>query len=125
MYGHEFEHLHFPKKGSEILAKVKEKNEALVTKIAAREKRIETIVKEKGLTAADFFQNIDRFAGRTSGDFDNAQGFSAAEQAALGTEANKLKDDRREAVKLTLIANNLPVDEVFNLSFDELSYFDF
>lgn len=119
-----FPNLKFVKKGAAVLERVRAMMAAVNTKIAEREARIEEAAKAANMnTAGDVLKNLRSISQGTSaaGDVDMNVGLAGKVRA----EVDALTQDRDEALRLRLIADNLDPEGTFELDFDELKYFGF
>lgn len=118
MYG-EFQSLSFPKKGSEIKIKAEAKAKANKAKIDEKESSIQKFCKEFEIDPIKLLTNLDFFRGHSSKDIPSQE---IEKLKALAQRADELK---KENEKLALIIRNLPENNEYNLTFEELKYFAF
>lgn len=117
-----FGSLSFPKKGSEIVAKATELKTQLMAKIEEREGRIREAANSAGFKdASDVLFQIDNLAGNHSNQRELTAGLSAQIKQEISARQNEVE----EVEQLNLIIKNLPHEETFTLSFEELRYFGF
>ena len=116
-----FHNLEFHKKGSEISLQALKKIKYLKGKIKERQGRVEKICKQHGLTAADFFGNVDEFIGSTS----NSYQIQAGEQSQLRTESTLIQQEKQELKNIELLARNIDRKKKHKLTFAELEYLEF
>jgi hypothetical protein len=122
-YGN-FPHLTFKKSGQVILERVKVMYGAVTAKIAEREARLEEAAKAANMgSAVDVLKNLRSISQGTSGagDIDMNAGLAGK----LRAEIEALNQDREEAKRLKLVADNLDPEGTFSLDFEELTYFGF
>ncbi len=98
-----FHALEFYKKGSEIVRQANKKAKWLKGKIKERQSRVDKICKSHGMTATDFFGNLDQFTNSTS----NSYQLQAGEMSQLQTEATIIKQEKEELTNVELLARNL------------------
>ncbi len=112
----------FPKRGSEVVKRAEDKVSALKRKLEERQERVKVICATKGLNITDLLSNLDGFSNNIS----NAQfNMNVGEMEQLKSEARAMKDEKESLSKLQLIARNLPKEEDFELTFEQLEYLDF
>jgi hypothetical protein len=121
-YQNGFPSLKFTKKGADIITKANEKLVALKAKVEDRTGRINKLCKEYKIDVADFFANIDEYAGRTTA---SNSAMKAGDKEALKVESSLISEERGQIKSLELIARNLLADEKFSLSFEETEYLGF
>lgn len=115
-----FKTLKFPKLGKEIIEAAMATKDAVAEKIDDRQKRISRLCEEKGLSVADFFNNADEFYNNST-----AYGVQAGELAQLREESMHIQNEKAVLKELDLIIHNLPPEESFDLTFEDLTYFGF
>jgi acyl carrier protein len=118
MYG-EFQSLSFPKKGSEIKIKAEIKAKANKAKIDEKDSSIQKFCKEFEIDSIKLLTNLDFFRGHSSKEI------PSQEIEKLKTMAGRSDDLKKENEKLALIIRNLPENNEYNLTFEELKYFGF
>ena len=116
-----FHNLEFHKRGNEIAYQALKKIKFLKGKIKERQGRVEKICKQHGLTAADFFGNVDEFVNVTS----NSYQIQAGEQSQLRTESTLIQQEKQELKNIELLARNIDKKRKHKLTFAELEYLEF
>ena len=120
--GNEFRQLTFPKTGEQIKERGVEKIRTLKLSLKSRERAIQAIVKEAGLTSSvDILLNVDDLLNEN---FSCEQAPSEV-KARLQNVVRKVRDEKEELSRLELMVRNLPDNVKYDLSFDSLSYFGF
>lgn len=114
--------LQFPKRGSEVVKRAEEKVTLLKRKLEERQERVKTICSTKGLDITALLSNLDGFSNNVS----NTQfNMNVGEMEQLKSEARAMKEEKESLGRLQLIARNLPKEEDFELTFEQLEYLDF
>lgn len=124
-YHGDFENLSFPKRGSEILDRVRSMVTERLAKIEERKERIAKSAKEMKLdTSLDVLLKLDEL-GTGSYSSNQAGGITVGGAAELRGEIVALKSQEQEVERLQAIERNLPPSETFKLSFAEMDFFGF
>jgi hypothetical protein len=121
-YG-DFESLTFPKTGKEIVDRATALRERVTAKIKEREQRIRDAAKEMGLKdAGDVLMSLQAISEGTSngGELNLNVGLAAKVRG----EVSEVQKERKEIEKLRLVIENLPQGDSYDLSFGELTYFE-
>lgn len=116
--------LEFPKYGKEIVLQSEKKVLQLEAKIKERQERIKTITEQKGINITDLLSNLDALSGQSTTNY-AAFNMNVGEQEQLKAEAQCIKQEKQNLEQLQLIVRNLPKEQVFKLTFQQLEYLDF
>ena len=114
---HEFDSLKFPQKGSEIKDNARKKLADNTEKRQAKRDAIQKLCEEFKIDAVKIFSNMDSLS--------NSAEMPSAEMTKLKELARGATALGKENEKLGLIIRNLPEDREFDLTFDELEFFEF
>lgn len=112
----------FPKRGSEVVKRAEDKVTLLKRKLEERQERVKSICTTKNLDVSSLLSNIDSFSNNMS---NTAFNMNVGEMEQLKSEARAIKEEKESLGRLQLIARNLPKEEDFELTFEQLEYLDF
>lgn len=118
MYG-DFASLSFPKRGSDIKQRAGSKLKKLSADIDEKSSQLQQLCEERNLTIQDMLLDLDSLRGRSSAHM------PSADMAKLQQLASRIDEMKKEAARLELILRNLPDNNEYNLTFEELRYFEF
>lgn len=131
-----FGNIKFYKTGTEISKRAQDKADGLRVQIKVRKSRIEEIVKNKKIDAADVLaalgdrdaRIITQGAGMGGGPRESPLDklpLNVSEQAAIQTEAQAMHREAKDVEKLECIARNIDPTEDHELSYQDLEYLGF
>lgn len=115
----DFSSLSFPKRGKEIIDRAKAMHKENAAKADEKKKEAEKLCTEYKIDVLKLLTEEDGLRG-----YSNAV-LPSQEMSKLSTLARRIHDLQQENKQLELIVGNLPENNEFNLTFDELKYFGF
>ncbi|SRR5260370_333877 len=120
-----FKSMFFQKPGTEIAEKAETRLGELRTKVEQRSQQMTDVTAKLGLTVTDLLENLDPFINGYSVGTNNTVGVSTHDLAKLKEDAQRIRNDKREIETLGRVIRNIDRNEVFYLTFEELTYFGF
>ena len=114
-----FENLCFSKKGADILERVQLLQSRIKQALDDKRSEIQRLCRRHQITAEKLFLNLEMLRGETTA------GVPSAEMQKMEKLSRDVDALEREQERLNLVSRNLEPKREFELSFDELRYFEF